>query len=130
MPASPSYLSKRERQVLDVLYGRGRATAADVQAGVPDALSYSAVRSALRVLVEKGLVRHEQDGPRNVYEPTIARASAQRSALSHLLRTLFEGSRAQAVSALLELPDAELSDDELDRIARLVEDARQKRQQP
>ena len=128
MPApSPIHVSKRERQVLDVLYGLGRATAAEIQAALPEELSYSAVRSTLRVLTEKGLVRAQQDGMRNVYQPTVARERAQRSALSHLVRTFFGGSPTQAVSALLGLPDANVTDEELDRMAQLIEEARRRR---
>src|SRR5215203_5675283 len=91
-------LSRRERQIVDILYARGRATAADVQAALPDPPSYSAVRAMLRILEEKGHVRHEQDGPRYVYLPTVAPDRAKKTAIRHVLRTFFEGSAEQAMA--------------------------------
>ena len=117
-------LSRRERQILDILYQHGRATAADVQAALPEPPSYSAVRALLRILEEKGHVRHEQDGPRYVYVPTLGRENAKRSALRHILQTFFDGSAEQAISALLDDSSAKLSRAELDRLARLIESAR------
>ena len=117
-------LSRRERQIMDILYSQGRATAAEVQLSLPDPPSYSAVRAMLRILEEKGHVRHEQDGPRYVYRPTVARDNAKRSALHHLLQTFFDGSREQAISALLDDSSSKLSDAELDRLARLIDQAR------
>jgi predicted transcriptional regulator len=117
-------LSRRERQIMDFLYRRGRATAAEVLAGLPDPPSYSAVRAMLRVLEEKGHVRHAQDGPRYVYLPRVARDRARRSALRHVVRTFFEGSAAQVVAALLDDRSADLSGEELDRLARLIARAR------
>ena len=117
-------LSRRERQIVDILYSNGRATAAEVQAALPDPPSYSAVRAMLRILEEKGHVRHEQDGPRYVYVPTLARDNAKRSALRHMLQTFFDGSTEQAISALLDDSSARLSDRELDRLARMIEQAR------
>jgi BlaI family transcriptional regulator, penicillinase repressor len=117
-------LSRRERQILDILYKNGRATAADVQAALPEPPSYSAVRALLRILEEKGHVRHEQDGPRYVYLPTVARDNAKRSALRHILQTFFDGSAEQAISALLDESSAKLSSAELDRLARLIDEAR------
>lgn len=117
-------LSRRERQIMDILFAHGRATAADVMGALPDAPSYSAVRAMLRILEEKGHVRHEQDGPRYVYAPTVARDSAKKSAIRHVLRTFFEGSTSQAISALLDDEGARLSDAELDRLARMIERAR------
>ena len=116
--------SRRERQILDILYPRGQATAAEVQTELPEPPSYSAVRAMLRILEEKGHVRHEQDGPRYVYLPTVARDNAQRSALRHMLRTFFDGSAEQAISALLDDSSARLSDAELDRLARHDRQAR------
>lgn len=115
-------VSRRERQILDVLFARGRSTAADVQAALPEAPSYSAVRALLRILETKGLIRHEQDGPRYVYVTTIPRDNAKRSALRHLVRTFFDGSTEQAVAALLDGSAASLSEAELDRLARLIRD--------
>ncbi len=117
-------LSRRERQIIDILYTQGRATAAEVQSLLPDPPSYSAVRAMLRILEEKGHVHHEQDGPRYVYLPTVARDNAKRSAMRHVLQTFFDGSTAQAISALLDDSSAKLSDAELDRLARLIEHAR------
>jgi predicted transcriptional regulator len=117
-------LSRRERQIIDILYSHGRATAADVQAALPDPPSYSAVRAMLRILEEKGHVRHEQDGPRYVYLPTVARDRAKRTALRHVLQTFFDGSAEQAISALLDGSDRRLSDGELARLAKLIDQAR------
>ena len=120
-----SELSRRERQIMDFVYQNGRATAAEVQANLPDPPSYSAVRAMLRVLEEKGHVRHLQDGPRYVYVPSVARERAKRSALRHVVRTFFDGSPEEVVAALLDDRSAKLSDDELDRLARLIDRARQ-----
>src|SRR5215218_7676655 len=117
-------LSRRERQILDILYQRGQATAAEVQAALPEPPSYSAVRALLRILEDKRHVRHEQDGPRYVYLPTVARDNAQRSAMRHMLRTFFDGSAEQAISALLDDSSAKLSSAELDRLARMIDTAR------
>ncbi len=117
-------LSRRERQIIDILYAQGRATAADVQAALPDPPSYSAVRAMLRILEEKGHVRHEQDGPRYVFLPTVARDNAKKSAMRHMVQTFFEGSASQAISALLDDHNAKLSDAELDRLSRLIAQAR------
>ena len=117
-------LSRRERQILDILYQRGQATAAEVQSALPEPPSYSAVRALLRILEEKRHVRHEQDGPRYVYLPTVPRDNAQRSAMRHLLRTFFDGSAEQAISALLDDSSAKLSPAELDRLARMIDTAR------
>jgi predicted transcriptional regulator len=117
-------LSRRERQIVDILYTQGRATAAEVQAALPDPPSYSAVRAMLRILEDKGHVRHEQEGPRYVYLPTVARDNAKRSALRHMLQTFFDGSTEQAISALLDDSSARLSDRELDRLARMIDQAR------
>ena len=117
-------LSRRERQIIDILYSQGRATAAEVQTALPDPPSYSAVRAMLRILEDKGHVRHEQDGPRYVYVPTVARDNAKKSALQHVLTTFFDGSAEQAISALLDDQSARLSEAELDRLARLIDGAR------
>jgi predicted transcriptional regulator len=125
MPRKPHLdLSRRERQIIDILYAQGRATAAEVQAALPDPPSYSAVRAMLRILEDKGHVRHEQDGPRYVYVPTVARDSAKRTALRHVLQTFFDGSAAQAISALLDESDTRLSDRDLDRLAKRIDEAR------
>src|SRR3954467_422172 len=117
-------LSRRERQIIDILYARGQATAADVQTALPDPPSYSAVRAMLRILEEKGHVKHEQDGPRYVYVPTLGRDNAQRSALHHLLKTFFDAPTEQAISALLDDSATRLSDAELDRLAQIIDHAR------
>ena len=117
-------LSRRERQIIDILYTRGRATSAEVMAALPDPPSYSAVRAMLRILEEKGHVRHEQDGPRYVYAPTVARENAKKSALRHVLHTFFDGSASQALSALLDDHSSKLSEAELDRLAGMIERAR------
>jgi BlaI family penicillinase repressor len=117
-------LSRRERQILDILYERGQATAAEVQTGLPEPPSYSAVRALLRILEDKGHVRHQQDGPRYVYVPTLARDNAKRSALRHVMKTFFDNSAEQAISALLDDGSSSLSSAELDRLARLIDKAR------
>ena len=117
-------LSRRERQIIDILYTQGKATAAEVQLALPDPPSYSAVRAMLRILEEKGHVRHQQDGPRYVYVPTVARDSAKKSALRHMLQTFFDGSAEEAISALLDDQSARLSEAELDRLARMIQQAR------
>jgi predicted transcriptional regulator len=119
-------LSRRERQIVDALFRLGRASAAEVRAQLPDAPSYSAVRALLRILEDKGHVRHEQDGPRYVYMPTVARESAKRSALRHLVQTFFEGSTTQAMSALLDSSASKISDAELDRLRRMLDEARKR----
>jgi predicted transcriptional regulator len=126
MPANrpPALLTKRERQIMDALYKLGRATAADIRQRLDGAPSDSTVRTQLRVLEAKGHVRHEEHGLRYLYLPTVPRHAARRSALRHLVDTFFDGSTAKAVAALLGGEGARVSDDDLDRIARLVEDAR------
>jgi BlaI family transcriptional regulator, penicillinase repressor len=116
-------LSRRERQIMDVIYRLGRATAAEVLEQIADPPSYSAVRAMLRVLEEKGHLRHEQEGPRYVFVPTINRERARQSALRHLVRTFFDGSAEEAVAALLDMKDGQLSDAELARLSALIEHA-------
>jgi len=118
-------LSRRERQIMDVLYRLGSATAAEVQANIPEAPSYSAVRALLRILVDKGHIRHSYDGPRYVYSPIVSRPVAQKSALKQLVKTFFDGSTSNAVAALLDMSGKDLSDSELDRLAKIVEQAKQ-----
>jgi predicted transcriptional regulator len=117
-------LTRRERQIMDVLYRRGHATAAEVRAELPDAPGYSSVRKLLEILEAKGHVRHDVDGPRYVYTPAEAPERARRSALRRLLDTYFGGSPSHVVAALLELEGPALSAAELDRIATLAEDAK------
>jgi predicted transcriptional regulator len=123
--ASTPPLTKRERQIMDVLYKLGRATAADVRERLDGHPSDSTVRTQLRVLETKGHVRHEEQGLRFVFMPTVPRHSARRSALRHVVDTFFDGSAAKAVAALLGGDAAKIPDEELERIARLVEDARE-----
>jgi predicted transcriptional regulator len=117
-------LARRERQIMDILYRRGRATANEVMADLPGDPSYSTVRTQLRVLESKGHVRHEEEGLRYVYMPALARRVARKSALRHLVDTFFEGSTEKVVGALLGGDGGRLSDDELERIAELVANAR------
>jgi predicted transcriptional regulator len=119
-----SALTRRERQIMDVLYRRGRATAGDVLAELPGDPSCSTVRTQLRVLEEKGHVRHEEHGLRYVYEPAVPRYTARRSALRHVVETFFDGSAEKVVQALLGGEAARLSDEQLARIADLVARAR------
>ncbi|HXK03367.1 MAG TPA: BlaI/MecI/CopY family transcriptional regulator [Verrucomicrobiae bacterium] len=117
-------LSRRERQIMDILYRFGRASAQEILDAMPDPPTYSAVRAKLRVLEEKGHVRHQEEGLRYVYVPVVAREAARKSALRHMVSTFFEGSVQDTVAALLDLSAANLKSDELDRIARLIEQAR------
>lgn len=116
-------LGKRERQIMEVLYRRGRATVADVLEELPDPPSYSSVRAMLRYLEEKGYLSHEEEGPRYVYLPTAPAAEVRSSALSHVVRTFFDGSVSTAVAALLE--SKPLSDSEYARLSRLLDEARE-----
>src|SRR3954454_24270402 len=117
-------LTRRERQIMDVLYRRNRATAAEVMDELPGDPNYSTVRTQLRVLEDKGHVRHEEEGLRYVYAPAVPRHAARKSALKHLVETFFDGSAEQVVAAVLGGEAAKLSDEDLDRIAQLVSDAR------
>ena len=128
-PDTHRNLSRRERQIMDILYQRGRASASEILAAMPDPPSYSAVRAKLRVLEEKGHVRHEAESLHYVYLPTTARDAARRSALRHMLATFFDGSVEQTVAALLDVSAANLSEQDLDRIGRLIEDARRDAQE-
>jgi predicted transcriptional regulator len=119
-----SALARRERQIMDILYRRGRATANDVMADLPGDPSYSTVRTQLRVLESKGHVRHEEEGLRYVYMPALPRRVARKSALRHLVETFFEGSTEKVVGALLGGDGGRVSDEELARIAELVANAR------
>ena len=112
---------------MDVLYRRGHATAAEVLEGIPDPPSYSAVRAMLRILEEKGHVRHEQDGARYVFLPTLKRDTAKRSALKHVVNTFFEGSASQVMAALFDMSSRTMDEQELDRLHELIEEAKKKR---
>jgi predicted transcriptional regulator len=116
-------LSRREREMMDIIFREGKASASEVMEQMSDPPSYSAVRATLRVLEQKGLVRHEDDGTRYLYRPTVTRDKARQSALDHLLTTFFDGSVTSVVATLLER-DASLSGSDLDQIASLIDDAR------
>ena len=117
-------LSRRERQIMDVLYRVGRATASEIHQALPDPPSYSAVRAKLRVLEEKGHIRHEEQALRYVYLPVVSRDKAKQSALGHLLETFFDNSAEQAITALLNLKQTALSRENLDRLSLLIEKAK------
>ena len=109
---------------MDLVYARGEVTAAEVEKGLPDAPSYSAVRALLRVLVDKGFLKHRQDGPRYVYLPTVPREKASRSALKNVLKTFFEGSLSNAVASLVSARESKLSPEELTRLEAIIKQAR------
>jgi predicted transcriptional regulator len=117
-------LTRRERQIMDILYRRGRATAHEVLADLADPPSYSSVRALLRLLEERGHVKHAQDGLTYVYSPAVARGDARKSALSHLVRTFFGGSVEDAVATLVESSRSKLSHEELDRLSEVIERAK------
>jgi predicted transcriptional regulator len=118
----PELLSRRERQIMDVLYARGSASVAEIREALPDPPSYSAVRALLRILVDKGHARHEPQGPRYVYYPQVSREKARRSALTRLVSTFFDGSAAQAAAALIG--SGSLSKDEVARLSDMLDRAR------
>ena len=117
-------LSRRERQIMDIIYSRSSASVADVMGELPDPPTYSAVRALLRVLEEKGHLKHKKDSARYIYLPTRPRGNAGRSALRRVLQTFYDGSAEKAVAALLDVSDSKLSPEELDRLSRLIEEAR------
>jgi BlaI family penicillinase repressor len=117
-------LSRRERQIMDVLFARGRATGPEIQEGLPGQPNYSSVRTILRVLERKGYVRHSEEGLRYVYQPTVPREAASRSALQRIIRTFFDGSAKEAVAALLDPAAFHLSEEELSELARAVDRAK------
>lgn len=124
MTSDVNQLSRRERQIMEIVYERGEATAAEVREGMTDPPSYSAVRTMLRILEQKGHLRHEQDGPRYVFSPTVPREQARSTALKRLVRTFFDGSPERAMTALLDLGEDELDERALERIARRIDEAR------
>ena len=124
MKTKETGLARRERQIMDILYRRGRATAGEVMEDLSGTPSYSTVRTQLRVMEEKGHVRHEEEGLRYVYSPAVPRHAARKSALRHLVETFFDGSAEKTVAALLGSEGARMSDEELDRIAELIDRAR------
>jgi len=121
---SPTALSRRERQVMDILYRRGEATVAEVMNDLPDPPTYSAVRSILRILMEKELITHREDGPRYVYLPAVNTDRAADDAMKHVIRTFFDGSAEQAVAAVLRMSDAKLSDLEITELSDRIRKAR------
>ncbi len=123
MPAE-QHLSRRERQIMDILHQQQQATAAEVLAALPDPPSYSAVRALLRILEEKGHLRHLRQGARYIYQPRTSKETARRNALRRVVSTFFQGSVAQAMAALLESRDARLSQTELEAIQEMIEKAR------
>jgi predicted transcriptional regulator len=118
-------LSRRERQIMDIIYELQEATAAQVLDRLPDPPSYSAVRALLRVLEEKGHLTHKQDGPRYVFIPTLPREEARQNALKHVLKTFFDNSTEKAVAAILDISEDQLSDEEYERLSILINKARQ-----
>ncbi len=121
---SQETLSRRERQIMNIIYQNGSATAAEVLENLSDPPSYSAVRALLKVLEVKGHLKHRQDGPRYLFSPRVSREKAKRSAVQQLLQTFFDGSAEQAVATLLDVSRSELSDNELDRLTHLIKDAK------
>lgn len=122
--SSPTRLSRRERQIMEILYRLGQASAADVREEMSDAPSYSAVRAHLRILEEKGHVEHEKQGQKYIFTPTVPREKARRSALRGLVRNFFEGSREEVVATLLDLKLEDATEEELERMAELIDRAR------
>jgi predicted transcriptional regulator len=129
VPPQFTHLSRRERQIMDILYRAGRGTVADVRSGLPDPPSYSAVRAMLRILEEKGHVRHEHDAARYIFIPTIKRDAAKRSALRHVINTFFEGSASQVMAALVEMSGRGLDQDELARLRQVIDEAKKRRKE-
>jgi BlaI family transcriptional regulator, penicillinase repressor len=121
-------LTRRERQIMDVVYARGQVTVSEVQEQLPSAPSYSAVRAMLRKLEEKGHLRHDAQGPRYIYEATVPREAARETALERVVHTFFDGSPSKTVAALLDLKGEELTDAELDDLSELIARARGKGQ--
>jgi BlaI family penicillinase repressor len=119
-------LSRREREIMDIIYERGRATAAEVMERLDEAPSYSAVRALLRILEEKGELRHEQQGQRYVFLPRLTREKAKRSALKRMLQVFFDGSTEAAMATLLDISQTQLTDEEWDRLTALIEEAKKR----
>jgi predicted transcriptional regulator len=125
-PAKPAALSKRERQIMDVVYRRGRATAAEIHRDIDDPPTYTTVRGLLRILESKGHVRHEQEGPRYVFVPSMPRQREGANMLSHVVRTFFDGSPSKAMAALLGTESA-YTEEELRRLESLIDEKREQR---
>lgn len=119
-----SNLSRRERQIMDIIYKRAQATAMEIMENLPDPPGYSAVRAMLRLLEEKGYLKHQQDGLRYVYLPTVSREKARQSALKQMLQTFFDDSTEDAVATLLDISKSKLSKADLDRLSKLIDEAR------
>lgn len=117
-------LSRRERQVMDIVHRRGEATVAEIMADLPDPPTYSAVRSVLRILGERNLVKYKEDGPRYIYYPSVATETTRNDVLAHVVRTYFAGSPEQAVTALLQMSDVEMNDHEVERLRKTIHRAR------
>jgi BlaI family transcriptional regulator, penicillinase repressor len=124
MTTSHLHLSRRERQIMDVLYRKGSATAAEVLEDMPNPPSYSSVRALLRILEQKGHIKHEASEGKYIFMPTVPREKAKRSAIRHLVQTFFDGSPEEAVAALLDSSSSTLSEQELDRLQGLIDKAR------
>jgi BlaI family transcriptional regulator, penicillinase repressor len=124
-PSGPSALSRRENQVMDILHRRSGATVAEIMADLPDPPTYSAVRSVLRILGEKGLIKHREDGPRYIYYPAQSTETAREDVLAHVVRTYFGDSPQQAMTALLRMSDADMSDADVKRLRAIIGRARQ-----
>jgi BlaI family transcriptional regulator, penicillinase repressor len=125
-PTPHMNLSRRERQIMDSVYARGQVTVAEVLEDLPDPPSYSAVRAMLGKLERKQYLRHEEHGPRYVYVPTLPREEVQETALERVMRTFFDGSPSKAIAAILDLSAVDLTDQEIDEMAKLVEQARRR----
>ena len=124
MPKTTETLSRREREMMNIIFAHGQATATEVMEGMADPPSYSAVRATLRILEQKGHLRHQHDGTRYVYLPTVNREKVRLSALDQLLTTFFDGSAANVVATLIEKQRGKMTPDELDRLSHLIEQAR------
>ncbi len=122
--ARPSTLSRREREMMDIIYAKGRASAAEVLEAMSEPPSYSAVRATLRVLVDKGHLQHQREGTKYIYKPTISPSRARETALRHVMQTFFDGSVRNVVAALVDLDKSDLSDDEVRKLEDLIEAAR------
>ena len=123
-PSQHEQLSRRERQIMDILYRRGEATVAEVLQELPDPPSYSSVRALIRILEEKGHLRHREDGPRYIFAPSLSKHRAQRSMLQSVLTNFFDGSREQLLAALLDDADGGLHPKELENLSELIDQAR------
>jgi BlaI family transcriptional regulator, penicillinase repressor len=118
-------LSRRERQIMDIIYQKGNATAMDVMDGLPDPPSYSAVRAMLRILEEKGILKHKHNGPRYVFIPRVSRERAKKSAMKNILTTFFEGSPESAMATLLDVSKSDLSEEDFDRLENMIKKAKE-----